>query len=239
MSFPLTINSLNFQCDTYHSTFWESVSKGRWEPQTFKILSEFLKPDSVYCDIGAWIGPTVIYAARKCKQVYCFEPDIAAYPFLLWNIHLNRFQNVIPFNIALADCDGIRKISSFGKLGDSRTSLLNPKNDEGINVLCLQWKSWMKIAQPEKIDFIKIDIEGGEFDFLPSIKEYLVQYKPILYLSTHREFLPKNCRKEVMQRLIGVLNIYKKCYNEKLELVEPVILLNREALNGRTYLLLF
>jgi len=135
--YPTTIHDLEFRCDPYNAKFWKTVSQGRWEAHTYRILARFLSQDSVYCDIGAWIGPTAIFAARKCKQVFCFEPDILAYEHLLWNIRLNRLHNVIPFNLALTDNNGIRPMASFGgKLGDGMTSLLKTDQAEGPHTLC-------------------------------------------------------------------------------------------------------
>ena len=121
-----TIGGLSFKCDPYHIGFWRLAAKGVWEPHTFRILAKFLHPDSVYLDLGAWIGPTVIYAARKCAQVICFEPDMIAYQYLIWNIELNELRNVKPYNVALADQNAIMRMASFGgSLGDTMTSLLN------------------------------------------------------------------------------------------------------------------
>jgi len=160
--YPIHIENAKYLCDPYHQKFWSLVDKGKWEPQTFKILNKYLSPDSVYCDIGAWIGPTVIYAANKCKQVYCFEPDTIAYRFLLWNIHLNKLKNVLPNNIALSNKYGIETISSLGsELGDSMTSMLGEKSSESIDILCMTWQQWKQLVSPEKIDLLKIDIEGG------------------------------------------------------------------------------
>jgi FkbM family methyltransferase len=217
--YPTTIDGMKFNCDPYHIGIWRGISKGCWEPYTFRILSRFLSRDSIYCDIGAWIGPTVIYAARKCKRVICFEPDFFAYQYLLQNIHLNSLYNVMPFNLALGDNDGINKMATFwGDLGNSMTSLLGAEQKEDtINVLCMKWETWATITKPETIDFLKIDIEGAEFSLLPTIKDWLARYKPIVYLSTHAPHLDESRRNEEMQNIIKVMGIYKYCFNEKLE----------------------
>jgi FkbM family methyltransferase len=189
--YPTSISGLKFKLDPYHIKFWKKVAKDRWEPQTYTIMSKFLNVDSIYCDIGAWIGPTVIYASRLCKQVICFEPDHIAYRYLRWNIELNDLFNVTSFNIALANSIAIRKMSAFGgKFGNSETSLLNDNQaNKGIDVLTLTWDTFIDISKIDKIDFLKIDIEGGEFELLPTLKDYLSLHKPIVYLSTHAPFL--------------------------------------------------
>jgi len=220
--YPTTIHGMKFRCDPYHVGFWRNVSKGRWEPETYDILSRYLERDSAYCDIGSWIGPTVIYAARRCARVVCFEPDPFAYEYLLWNIRLNGLQNVTPFNIALANGDGTRTLASFGSdLGDSQSSLLTPlRAERTAEALCMTWETWRRFSGQEKFDFMKIDVEGSEFDFLPTIGDYLATHKPIVYLSTHAPYLDVEKRKEAMRGVIRVMEIYGACLDEKLERVE-------------------
>jgi len=220
--YPTTISDSQFQCDASHAGFWRHATKGRFEPYTYRFLSSLLTPDSVYCDVGAWIGPTVIYAARRCKQVYCFEPDVFAYEYLLSNIRLNHLHNVIPFNIALSDSDGMVQMASFGGTpGDCQTSLIKEGAQEsGLNALAMSWETWCRIANPDRIDFLKIDIEGAEFDLVPTLMEYLRQHKPILHLSTHAPYLPEPERDQALARLRDLGNIYTQCFNEELERVD-------------------
>jgi FkbM family methyltransferase len=230
--YPARLGGLKFKCDPYHIGLWRHVSSGAWEPQTYKILSTYLNHSSIYYDIGAWIGPTVLFAARICKQVICFEPDPVAYQYLLWNIRLNELHNVLPVNIALADRNALMKMASFGdSLGDSMTSLLNSDSKKGeIDVLALTWKTWMDFAKTETPSFLKIDIEGGEFALLTSIKDYLSENKPIIYLSTHAPYLDVNQRKEQMSRVVDVMAIYSTCLNEHLERIKIKELMGDDVL---------
>lgn len=204
-----------YRCDTNHIRFWKKFKNKKWEPQTFKILDKYLTVNSIYCDIGAWIGPTVLYSAKRCKKIYCFEPDIVAYKDLLFNICANNIGKILPFNIALSDKNAILKMSSKEEnLGESTSSLLNKNDKNSIEVLSLKWENWLNIVKPPKIDFIKIDIEGSEFSLLPTMKEYLKKYKPIIYLSTHAPFLEKDMREEKVKELFDTLKIYNKCLDE-------------------------
>jgi FkbM family methyltransferase len=231
--YPISINGLKFKVDPYHFSFWRKAAKGRWEPNTYAIISKFINVDSVYCDVGAWIGPTVIYAAKQCKQVICFEPDPIAYRYLLWNIELNELQNVTSFSIALATRTAIQRMANFGSnLGDSSTSLLNDNQEKtGVDVLTLTWKAFIDFYNIHKIDFLKIDIEGAEFDLIPTLKDYISVYKPIVYLSTHAPLLDVSLRNAKMQQIIDVMGIYKKWLNENFKQVDISELSSEDALN--------
>src|SRR5437870_2764873 len=53
--FPARVGGVPYKVDPYHIGFWRSVSQGRWERHTFEILDQFLKEDSTFVDVGAWI----------------------------------------------------------------------------------------------------------------------------------------------------------------------------------------
>lgn len=237
--YPTSIHGLKFKLDPYHIGFWRNLRRGLWEPHTYTIMSKFLNIDSIYCDVGAWIGPTVVYAAKICKQVICFEPDPIAYQYLRWNIELNELLNVTSFSIALANRIAIQRMSSFGgNLGDSMTSLLNDNQENnGIDALTLTWDAFIDLSKIDKIDFLKIDIEGGEFALVPTLKDYLSLHKPIVHLSTHAPYCDVNLRKEKMQQIIEVMGIYKKCLNKNLMLVGIDELNGEDAKNSfRSYI---
>ena len=93
--YPGRLGGEAYRLDPYHSKFWRKASAGDWEPATFAVLDAHLRPDRDYIDIGAWIGPTVLYAARKARHVWCFEPDPTAFRALSWNLELNGIENVL------------------------------------------------------------------------------------------------------------------------------------------------
>lgn len=229
--YPAVLGGTPVRVAPYNLDFWRAATAGAWEPRAFNILSDHLHRDTTYYDIGAWIGPTTMYAARRCKQVVCFEPDPIAYRFLLWNLRLNGFVDVLPLNIALADRDAVLHVASKGVLGDSMTTLLESGEAAGAaKIVALSWKTWMGLGLVAEPDFIKLDIEGGEFEFLPSIKNYLQARKPTLYLSTHTPFLEADQRAGAMAKVVDVMAIYRHCYDEEMEPVDPQSLLREDAL---------
>ncbi|MBX2869578.1 MAG: FkbM family methyltransferase [Acidiferrobacterales bacterium] len=209
-----------YRLDPYHMWLWRKVKQDKWEPETFDILTRFLEEDSIYCDIGAWIGTTsVLCAAAKCKHIYAIEPDKEAFRHLLWNIKLNNIENISSYNFALSEKTGVSRMAPFkGKEGDSTSSLIHKEADvNGTPVTTISWADFLKWMDLDRIDFIKIDIEGGEFDFLPSIQWYLDQYKPIVYLSTHAPYLDPGERKAAMEKIANTFAGYTYCRNSDME----------------------
>lgn len=196
--------------DPQHAPFWTVYRDQRWEPGTLAILQRYLTADSVYYDIGAWIGPTVVYAAQRCRTVYAFEPDPVAYRYLLENITNNRLTNVRAFNLAVAGTSGVSQLHSFGtRLGDSMSSLLpQADNSSGWPVTRVTIDTLVNELGCAKPDFVKIDIEGGEFELVPALRSYLERWKPVLYLSLHAPFLPVEQREDRLRALARALDFY-------------------------------
>ncbi|MEX0283372.1 MAG: FkbM family methyltransferase [Paracoccaceae bacterium] len=208
-SVPVTLAGENYVCDPYHSKFWRKASSGAWEPETFRVLDRYLQADRDYLDIGAWIGPTVLYGARKAAKVWCFEPDPRAYRHLAWNIELNGLTNVSALPVALSGETGIARMASFGgETGDSMTSLLNTGGD-GFSAVTLAWDTFAAQTDLSRVSLVKMDIEGAEFSVLPALVPWLKEHRPTLYLSTHAPFLPETDRVNAMAQLAETLSFYE------------------------------
>lgn len=221
--YTISLRGHDFKVDFDHVGFWKIASNGTWEPETFDVLENNLKPNSIYLDIGAWIGPTVLFASKKCKKVICFEPDPIAYKYLLSNLQANKLNNVAPYNIAIGHKSSIAKMSSLNnELGDSMTSLLanHEETAQSFEALVLDWNSVEKLYHLDQVDMIKIDVEGAEFQLLPAMSGFIEKYQPVLYLSIHPELIEETKRKEELLKLVAILKVYKKCFNEKMEQIQ-------------------
>ncbi len=105
--------------DFYH---WSLVNKNAWEPATFNLLKKYLNKDSIYIDIGAHFGLTVLYASMLCKHCHAIEPDPAAMASLQSNLKLNAIENVTCHPVAIGDAEGKRTLT-FAEAGGSGSSL--------------------------------------------------------------------------------------------------------------------
>jgi len=207
------INGVNLKGDEDHSWFWEKVERGEWEPETFDVFDRFVKKGDLVCDLGAWIGPTVLYAAAKGAHVTAFEPDPTAFRYLQENVRRNRFKNVFCYNSAISTLDGVKKISPFFQsLGDSTSSLLegDRESNESADVDCITWETACSKYKFLKPDFIKIDIEGSEFDVVPEMESYFKKNRPVIYLSTHAPYLVEEERERKLKKLADIIGSWGK-----------------------------
>jgi FkbM family methyltransferase len=164
---------------TEESSFWDFYETPDWEPCTVAIFEERLRPGTRYLDLGAYIGPTVLYAAALGCDVVALEPDPAVFAELQRNVALNPAlaARIELSPVALALDDG-RAPLHVG--AGSLASLLG----EGSTVAVPTVSPETLAAQVGEVDFVKIDVEGAEYLFLPRLVEAL-RGRPAIYLSTH------------------------------------------------------
>lgn len=184
--------------------FWIDTNFGAWEPETLETYCHLVGPGMEVCDIGAWVGPTAIFAAKLGASVTCFEPDPAAYERLLFDLRRNAARKVRSFPIALGGSDGLRRMGAMAShLGQSGASFHAPERGaQSTDVLALSWASAERLLQLPHFDIIKIDVEGGESELLPAMLPYLREHHPTLLLSTHFRFVPE----EFHDRLFAALD---------------------------------
>jgi len=208
-----------------HDWFWKIFADGSWEPTTFKIFDKFIDPERPMLDIGAWIGPTVLYAAKRAKQVYAFEPDPAAFISLVQNLELNRVKNVVPYPVAVSHkWEGI-PFGVKGQLGDSMSSVLWAKDDSQVPAVPLA--GLLIDINPA---FVKIDIEGGEADIFEGATLALEQMKPTIHLSLHTPWIKnvESFKKKIMEGL----KMYPYFYDENLQPIKLEDAFKTDAFNS-------
>lgn len=119
------------------------------------------KSDMVILDIGANIGVVTQHMREHAKKVYAIEPSSEHFEALAKNKEFNGWDNVEIFNVAVADKDGEMTLH---KLGTNRTcnSLVNNYGDEGQKVKTVALDTFFEENKIDKVDFVKLDVEGAE-----------------------------------------------------------------------------
>lgn len=195
--------------------FWRIFANKTWEPTTFKIFDQFLDSRKTFVDIGSWIGPTVLYAASRAKDVFAFEPDPVAYHKLVKNIALNNIENVVPYPVAVSDRWKGMKFGAKTQYGDSMSSELWAKN-RSETVPAISLESVILDLQP---NFVKIDIEGGERTIFDGCQFSLENVKPTIHLSLHTPWFKENVD-DLKVSIWESLHVYPYFYDQNLKRIE-------------------
>jgi FkbM family methyltransferase len=137
---------------------------GEYEPLTTKLLSDIIKPGDVVVDVGANIGYYTLLFSRlvgNAGKVYAFEPDPTNYGYLLKNIELNGYKNIIAEQKAASDVSG--KIRLFlHETNPGGHTITNAYDGlKSIDVKCVTLEKYFN-GHMRKPIFIKIDVEGAE-----------------------------------------------------------------------------
>src|SRR5918994_6819920 len=72
--------------------FWYAWQLGFWERETFNVIDKFVTKGHTFIDVGAWIGPTVLYGVHRAARAFAFEPDPVAFPELEANAKANGIE---------------------------------------------------------------------------------------------------------------------------------------------------
>jgi FkbM family methyltransferase len=175
-----------------------SVTLGLWRRkysfEADKIAIEKIVKENFICfDIGANIGHLSILMGKKAKNglVISIEPSPRIFSYLLDNIQINKLKNVIPLNIAISEENGIKEFFTF-TYADDQSALVINKNwkSEKYKVATLRLDELIKILGINKIDFLKIDVEGAELLILKSLGKDTDKVKYVWF-----EFNEENYRK--------------------------------------------
>jgi FkbM family methyltransferase len=163
----------------------------------FRCLKNLgIKEKAIMFDIGANIGIfSLSYAALfKTAQVYSFEPVPFIYETLEKNFSANPelSSHIHPFNFGLSNTSVEMELSIPAKSQHQRYDSENDLNcglfsihGEGEDKILgkfMTLDSFFKEQKLERIDFMKIDVEGHEFEVLEGAKETIAQFNPIIFM---------------------------------------------------------
>lgn len=151
-----------------------------------------IEPKDTVFDVGANCGFFSIFAAQHATEgkVYSFEPLPKLFQTVKRNVEANKLNNVSVNNLAISDKIG--KVNFFKDVTNSGGhSLYCHKNcdSKGIQVDTLTLEEFCKRNNIGKIDFLKMDCEGAEYNIMYSInKQFLKTHIKKIAMEYHTNF---------------------------------------------------
>lgn len=169
------------------------------DPEIVKTFCSWLKPDTVFYDLGGNVGFHALLANRfiSTGKIFSFEPVPFIRAIFEQHIELNKkfiqHKNISILPFAISDHEKEIVFSNDPNQRDGNTYIKSAENfvnaDQRIEVKCFSIDELLLqgYAAP---DIIKIDVEGAELDVLKGAINTLKQYKPHVLLATHNCHLP-------------------------------------------------
>ncbi len=180
---------------------------GDYEKSEIDYLYSNLRKGDTFIDIGGNIGLFSLNASRIVGnegKVISFEAFTPNYNQFENHISINQFQNVKLEHLAIADKKGFIEIlynDTYNNVGMASSFLEEFTAKEPVESVNLD--EYVKEKQIPKIDFIKIDIEGGEFAALQGMNEILTYYRPKILIEINNTALKSSNHHE--EELISLL----------------------------------
>lgn len=161
---------------------------GFHEEDLTKMILEYLKPGTIFFDIGAHFGYFTMlasYIVGEKGMVHSFEPTPNIYEVLIQNI---KRKNVITNNCAVFSEETIIRFNDYGlkysafntfKKARLDESILKNLNPISVKVKTVTLDKYVKMKKC-KPDFIKIDVENAELEVLQGAKDTIKEFHPII-----------------------------------------------------------
>jgi FkbM family methyltransferase len=174
---------LKWQVDNPRQVFSDSLALSHESMIDPYVLGRI--PDGgVFLDVGAHVGHYALRAAAKASQVIAIEanPDTAAR--LGHNLGLNGITNVTVHNVAAWDeRTRMNLLSPHACERDGSTQVLAAaEGDDGfVDGVPLD----ELLAGLERLDLVKVDVEGADLHVLRGMAATLARLRPVLFIEDH------------------------------------------------------
>ena len=187
-----------------------SIIHGGFEDSERSFVERFLKLGMVVLDIGANQGFYTLLASRlvgPSGKVISFEPSLRERNALLLHKMLNRCRNVSVQSLALGEKTAT---ADFYVVKDTHTGLNSLRPPVGIAQTSIvrvevdTLDAWLHRQELPHVDFIKLDVEGGELAVLKGASELLRRLPRPVILAEVEDIrtLPWGyCAKEIIEFL--------------------------------------
>jgi FkbM family methyltransferase len=220
---------LKFKVPKYDYEFYCRINKDDFKIMTIHeddIITRFTpKEGDIVIDIGAHIGLYTIISSKRVGaqgKVVAIEADPENFEMLNSNIKLNQLTNVIPLNYAAFSKETKIKLylpsgeSGFTKYNTIMPNWINTQEKfVEVNANTLDYLLQLNKIRQEEVNWIKIDVEGAEFEVLKGATNVLSKSKDVAILMELHG--PPHIYRPKVEELVNLYNFkieFEKSYEE-------------------------
>jgi FkbM family methyltransferase len=177
------------------------------------FATEYLSADAVVLDVGANIGLTTAFFAEFAPGgvIHSFEPSPEAFPYLVETVRINGFTNVVLYQLGLGSVSG--ELSFVDDPNSASASHLaideTGRRGSSLKVDVETVDEVVERVGIDRLDLIKIDVEGFDLDVVEGALTTIERLKPACILEfntfTMQAFRNRSPR-EVLETLLSVFD---------------------------------
>jgi FkbM family methyltransferase len=164
---------------------WHVAFFGSYEPELRDIMRAVLPNAGVAIDVGANVGWHTLLMARQVGpqgRVIAIEPNPSTCEQLRQNVRLNKLRQVEIGPYAVADSE--RMVDFYGLSADDPGSasshIVSDSTARTSRVNCRTLDAIASEHQLERIDLLKIDVEGFEWPVLQGGERTIANFRPYI-----------------------------------------------------------
>ena len=190
---------------------------GAFEPNEFVFLRDLLEPGMVVLDGGANDGLFSLYASRRVGprgSVLAVEPSGREFARLTANIELNRLRNVLMFKLALGNRAGVTTLA-VAEPQHAGMNAIDPRRSGQSMAAWTESHESVRLdtidalvarSGVERLDLIKLDIEGSEVDAIIGARDAIARFRPTILLEVEGDRLASQGRtsEDLLEELAGL-----------------------------------
>ena len=180
------------------------VMMGTYEKEQTALFEKLIHPGDVVFDVGAHVGYYTLLAGALTGprgRVFAFEPEPSNFAFLKQHAALNGGASITVVNSAVGDHAGDVVFeygtgSGTGHVASSGAANSSPppnRAPHGALVVPMLTLDAFAGDQRTQCHAIKIDVEGAEMDVLRGAQSLIASARPVIFLSTHGNAVPREC----------------------------------------------
>jgi len=210
--FELTILNKIFKFYILDNCFISNYIRNNhiWEPHMHDIFKKYVNKDSIVIECGCHIGTHTIPLASLCNTIYGFEPMPKTYEILDQNIKLNNINNAIIYKKGVADKEGVTQYcwipeDNPGGSGLKNNPMGKPDWINFTNTNIEVELTTIDLLQLDKLDFIKIDVEGYETLVIDGAINTIKKCRPVIVMEVwknHNGVVDINYTKSLFKNIL-------------------------------------
>jgi FkbM family methyltransferase len=184
-----------FHLSTRWFTEWTLWFYGSHDIAIHRWILNQARPEWIAFDIGMNFGFFSCVLAQRCAAVHGFEPVPWLAQRAQANARLNHFTNLSINQIALSDHAGKARLNlpSESDSNWGTSSLVHSSGDHGaaLEVETDTLDNYVARLGLERVDFMKIDVEGAEHLILKGAATTLARHRPAIIFERNPESFPQ------------------------------------------------